>query len=229
MTDVHVCYIINALYRSLTLESISHVRSSFRSPNHNLKIHIIGLDKFDVPEDVNYIASPYPDMPILWQRVYIPEIIGSDRVIFMDSDTITTRCLSKLWSVDLQDNVIGAVQHLQCETFGQLLANWSPMRFAPFNTFDDSPYFNCGVMLFDCDKWNTGGYAQKCLDAIKLYNHTKYRGFDEPGFNLVLHEKWKQLDRRWNYLPIPGRTNKRPYILHYYGEYPTGTPRHNMF
>ena len=229
MIDIHVCYMINELYLPLTLTSIEHMRRSFRSKKHRLNIHIIGIEQFDVPDDINFILSPHQSMPILWQRVYIPEMIGTDQVIFIDSDTITTTCISKLWETNLDGNVIGAVQHLQCETFKELVSNWRSLDKKPFNDHPEKKYFNCGVLLIDNKKWIHGNYAEKCLDAIELYKNTKYRGYDEPGFNLMLIDKWKELDKRWNYIPLPGRPRTIPYILHYYGEYPAGTPRHSMF
>lgn len=220
---------INELYLPLTLTSIEHMQRSFKSKKHKLNIHIIGIEQFDVPHDIKFTLSPYKSMPILWQRVYIPEILNVPKVIFIDSDTITTRCISKLWDIDLEDNVLGAVQHLQCQTFNDLTTNWRSLDREPFNLTPEKEYFNCGVMMIDNQKWIEGDYAKKCLDAIKLYDHTVYRGYDEPGFNLVLIDKWKQLDKRWNYIPLPGNPRVIPYILHYYGEYPAGTPRHSMF
>jgi lipopolysaccharide biosynthesis glycosyltransferase len=229
MKQIHICYMINEAYLPLTLESIGHVKRSFRSKEHELNIHIVGIEEFTVPDDITFTLTSYRTLPILWQRVYIPEMIGVDRVIFMDSDTITTTCISKLWDIDLGENVIGAVQHLQCTTFGELVNNWKAMDREPFNKHEEKEYFNCGVMLIDCQRWIEGNYPEKCLEAIKMYNNTQYKGYDEPGFNLVLIDKWQKLDKRWNYIPLPQKDRIIPYILHYYGEYPAGTPRHNMF
>lgn len=230
MKQINICYMINHAYLNLTLESIQHIKKSFKSKNHTLKFYIIGIDDFDTPEGIEFIKSPYGNMPILHQRVYIPELLNVDRVIFIDSDTITLRCISKLWETDLQNNVIGACQHCECDTFGRLLHNWRTMQFSPYTDVDKKlPYFNCGVMLMDCKKWREQQLDIKCLQAIDLYKHTRYKGYDEPGFNLVLLDKWKMLNKKWNYLPSPDESYTRCYILHYYGEYPAGTPRHNMF
>ena len=221
---------IDQAYLNLTLESIDHIRTSFRSKKHTLHFYIIGIDDFEVPDDITYIKSTYTDLPILHQRVYIPKMLGVDRVIFIDSDTITMKCISKLWDIDLDGNVLGACQHCECDTFGRLLHNWRTLQFAPFVNVDkNAPYFNCGILLIDCKQWIQQQLDIKCLDMINLYKHTKYRGYDEPGFNLVLLDKWKMLNKKWNYLPRPDEKYTRCYILHYYGEYPTGTPRHNMF
>ena len=229
MEQINICYMINQTYLPLTLTSIEHVKKFFRSKKHELKFFIIGIDDFKVPDDIEFIKSDHIDMPILWQRVYMPQMLGVDKFIFIDSDTIAMTCISKLWKMDLKDNVLAAAQHLQCRTFGQLVANWPPLNMPPFNDELDLPYFNCGVMMIDSNKWIDGNYHEQCLDAIKLYSKTRYWGYDEPGYNYVLKNKWLQLDTRWNHLPITGRDMIKPYILHYYGEYPAGTPRHNMF
>ena len=230
MEQINICYLINKLYLDLTLKSIGYIKDRFKSKKHKLQFYIVGLDEFETPDDIIYIKSPYSDMPILWQRVYIPELIGQDKLIFIDSDTIAFTCISKLWDIPLDDKPIAVAQHCECKTFGQLLNNWRALKFDPFTTVDpDKPYFNCGVMMFDCNKWVNENYDTKCLDMIKTYKHTRYRGYDEPGFNYVLLDKWKPLDIKWNYLPQPHSGYTRCKILHYYGEYPQGTPRHNMF
>lgn len=220
---------INEAYLSLTMKSIENLKKFFRSSKHELRIYIIGIDEFAVPDDITFVKSEYTDMPILWQRVYIPQMLGVDRFIFIDSDTIAMTCISKLWDIDIGDNVLAAAQHLQCGTFGELVRNWPSMNNEPFNNEPDLPYFNCGVMMIDGNKWIEGNYADKCLDAIKLYRNTPHWGYDEPGFNYILKNKWYHLNTKWNYLPLRGRSRTVPYILHYYGEYPAGTPRHNMF
>lgn len=229
MKTINICYMINEKYMPLTMKSIENLKRCFRSKKHQLKIYIIGIDDFDVPDDVTFIKSDYTDLPILWQRVYMPEMLGVDKFIFIDSDTIAMTCVSKLWDIDIGDNILAAAQHLQCQTFGQLIKNWPSMDRSPFNKDPELPYFNCGVMMIDCKRWIDGDYANKCLDAIKLYTDTPHWGYDEPGYNHVLKHKWYQLSTKWNYLPLSDKNRKIPYILHYYGEYPTGTPRHNMF
>ena len=227
---IHICYMIDEKYLDLTKRSIDHIKRRFKSNDHKLQFYIVGIEEFDVDiPQTKFITSPHKDMPILWARVHLPEIIGTSKMIFIDSDTIALTCISKLWDTSLEGNIIAAAQHCACGTFGDLVLNWRTLDFSPFNKHLSMKYFNCGVMVFDCEQWLSKGLAEKCLDAIHLYRHTKYRGYDEPGFNFVLRHDWKQLDQRWNYLPLPGRPMKACHILHYYGEYPTGTPRHDKF
>lgn len=219
-------------YLPLTLKSIDYMRDKFKSKQHKLHFYIVGIEQIDISgDDMTFILSPYKDMPILWARVHLPEILGVDKFIFIDSDTITLTCISRLWEIDLEDKIIGACVHCACPTFGDLLLNWRAMNIKPFDEpeYQHLPYFNCGVMVIDSNKWISNKMPEKCLDSIMTYNHTRYRGYDEPGFNYALRDDWKQLDQRWNYLPLPGKPMKACHILHYYGEYPTGTPRHDKF
>lgn len=221
---------INNQYLPLTLKSMDHIRSRFKSTKHHLHFYIVGIEPIDISgKDITFILSQHTDMPILWARVHLPEMLGVDKFIFIDSDTITLTCISRLWDVDLQGNILGAAVHCACPTFGDLVNNWRAMNFKPFNDELHLPYFNCGVMMIDSDKWLNSNIPTKCLEAIQLYKHTRHRGYDEPGFNYILKNQWKQLDQKWNYLPLPGKRVKACHILHYYGEYPTGTPRHSMF
>lgn len=226
--DIHICYLINDKFLDLTLNSIKYIKLFFKSKNHKLKFHIIGINDFTVPAGINYIKSNYTYLPILHQRAYIPHMLGVDRVIFIDSDTVTTTCISKLWDVDLNGNIIGAVQHYISETIGSMIDYWS-FDFPPYIHYRDKPYFNCGVIVMDCKKWIDNNIAERCLQEFKVYENTIRCGWDEPGFNIVLMNNWKRLDSRWNDYPDKGAKYKKTYITHYYGQVYKGKNDHNMF
>lgn len=230
--DINICYMINELYLDLTYKSMDYIRKQFRrSEEYNLRFWIIGIEQFDVEgDDVTFVMTSHPELPILHQRVYIPEILGVDKVIFIDSDTITLTCISKLWNIDLEGHPMGAVQHCQARTFGLVKMYWEDMDISPFKDIpDDTKYFNCGVMVFDCKKWIEQKMPEQILENFKFYAHTVHHKYDEPGFNVTLHDKWKEFDIKWNFLPLKADRPAVCHILHYYGEYPAGTPRHKMF
>ena len=227
-TDINICYLINDSFLKLTLESINYIKKFFKSKKHNLKFYIIGINDFNVPDDITFIKSSHPELPILWQRMYIPDMVGVDKLIFIDSDTVTTTCISKLWDTDLNDNVIGAAQHAIVNNVDYIISKWG-LNFPPFTEFKNQPYFNCGVILMDCVKWNEQNITQKCIDMFKTYDNSKYRGWDEPAWNMALMNNWKRLDDMWNYYPGEGGEYKRAYITHYYGQSNTRKPKHNMF
>ena len=224
--DIHICYLINKKFLDLTMTSIKYIRTFFKSKEHALKFYIIGIDEFEVPDDIIFVKSTYPELPLCWQRMYISEMLNVDKVIFLDSDTVASTCISKLWDVDLEGNTIGAVQH----QLNPVMSDWIDgyeLHFSPFTDIPDAPFFNCGVMVIDCKKWIENTITDKCLEVFKTYEHTPHIKKDEPAFNVALLDDWLQLDHRWNYLPKD--KYKKPYIIHYYGKYFGEKPNHHEF
>ena len=162
----------------------------------------------------------------MWQRIHLSELLGVDKVIFLDSDTVTTTCISRLWETDLQGKTIAAAQLYKLPTFNDVILKYG-FDFKPFVNNKDSIYFNCGVMLIDCKRWVKRNLLQKCIDAGALYKDTTHDKSEEPAFNIALMDDWLQLDARWNY--YPQGQYRRAFITHYYGEYFGEKPRHNMF
>ena len=226
MESINICYLINGKSLQLTLDSMNYIKRFFRAANYNLKFYIIGIDEFNVPEDVTFIKSTHIELPLLWQRMYISEMLNIDKVIFLDSDTVTSTCISKLYNIDLEGNTIGAVQHQISPIMNDWIAGYN-LRFAPFTDIPSAPFFNCGVMVIDCKKWLERNITDKCLEVFKTYEHTRHIKRDEPAFNVALFNDWLQLDERWNYLPRG--SYKKAFITHYYGQYFGSKPRHNMF
>ena len=221
MKLINICYLIDHKFLDLTLKSIQYIETFFKSSKHELKFYIIGIDEFDVPDNITYIKSSYLSLPLLHQRVYIPKMLGVSRVIFLDSDTITTTCISKLWETDLKDNIIGAVTSSHVPTVRASVAAWK-FNFPPFTDQDilELPYFDAGMMLIDCNKWIDSKIPEKTLKIFKTYAHTKYSGHDEPGFSTTLRDKWLKLDERWNYIPNSSKNRnrwKRSYIMQWAG------------
>ena len=222
MIDINICYLIDREFLSLTLKSIESIKTFFKSREHKLCFYIIGIDEFEVPVGINYIKSSCTYLPLLHQRVYIPEMLGVDKVIFLDSDTLAMTCISKLWDIDLGDNIIGAVQSSNVLTIRDSAKAWQ-FDFPPFDneTNLDALYFDAGMMVIDCKRWIDNKVPEQTLEIFKTYKHTKYSGHDEPGFCTVLRDKWLQLDERWNYIPnsVVNRDKWRlSYIMQWAGD-----------
>ena len=76
-------------------------------------------------------------------------------------------------------------------------------------------------------RWIDNKVVDKCLDVFKIYRHTRHWKKDEPAFNVVLKDKWLQLDESWNYFPRD--KYKKVHMIHYYGQRFTQKPKHSAF
>ena len=227
---IHVCYVINDNpdFVSLTIKSAKHLRMFFRSKDYNLKIYALSETEVKLPEFIENIISPYKDVPLLWQRMYIPEVINSDKVIFLDSDTLAYTCISKLWEVDIGNNVIALAPHYCMHSIEDMLNHYSLKNYPLYNEKKNiKRYFNCGVSIINSKLWRDENIKNIPLTYYDHIKDTPHWRNDEPTYNVCFSNRIFELDKSWNYYPI--NDYKKANIIHYYGTYIKGKPFHNEF
>ncbi len=82
-----------------------------------------------------------------------------------------------------------------------------------------SKYFNAGVLLINLKKWREEHIKNKVIEFIKT-NSARIKFCSQDPLNAILHDKWLQLDPKWNFMPhltYPGLKNIKPAIIHYAG------------
>lgn len=231
MKSIEIVYLITDSFHEMTLQSIDHILRFYKNTTP-INFSIFHTDEISntLKIESKYGAIKYKKLcinkPIDHLRIDLPRVTKLPRYIFMDSDTFTTTCISKLWHHDLKQYCIAACQSSSISTFEQMYATY---REIPRDTHIsiDTPYFNTGVMIVDCNKWYHMNIYKKCQSALKLYNNTNYRSIIEPAMNIALCDKWLMLDELWNYRPR--NKYKKCNIIHNYGQNTFRKPRHNAF
>ncbi|WP_341581339.1 glycosyltransferase family 8 protein [Marinobacter metalliresistant] len=122
----------------------------------------------------------------VYQRINLPEYIPSDigRVLYIDADTLVLGNLNKLWEVDLNANLVAAVENLSpraCQDIG----------------FPRREYFNSGVLLIDLNGWRKEGIHQQVTDYAREHAH-RLQYVDQCSLNAVLKGRWLRLPPGWN-------------------------------
>jgi len=222
---ITIVYHITREFIPLTLESIESVNRFKRS---DVEIKFIVIGDVDPRQDgnIHYIHYMQPETPLMHQRVQLPEVLSSvDRFIYLDSDTTVQTCISKLWSTELNGNIIGAAPHMVLESLPSALEFF---EIKPMVGCDDDMFFNAGVMLVDCVSWRKNKITQHFFDYINKYKNVGSYMRNEPGLNVVLLKRWLHLDVLWNYRPALNKY-KLCYILHPYGLPANKKPRHYAF
>jgi lipopolysaccharide biosynthesis glycosyltransferase len=159
--------------------------------------------------------------PNIYCRLLIPHIVpkGITKVIYLDSDLILLEDISKLWNIDLQSNVISAVQDMGCKKLG---SRWGIKNHKELGLNPNSNYFNSGVLVIDLNKWKNEKISEKVISCINA-NEKHAVLPDQYGLNVMLSGRWKELGSEWNHLqnfPI----KNRPHIIHFAG---SRKPIHN--
>ncbi len=131
-------------------------------------------------------------------RLFIEDVLSDiGKCIYLDSDVIILSDLSKLFQVDLNDNIIGAVKNAGMEKEYKINKKYKEyidnVLCIPVHNF----YFNSGVLLIDLNKWKEFGVKEK---AIKELLQIEYLfAHDQDLLNKVLVNRSYQLDCSWNY------------------------------
>lgn len=104
----------------------------------------------------------------------------TEKLIWLDIDTIVLGSLEPLWNLDLETMPIAAATNV-----------WGN----PNNSQDRSPYFNAGILVYNMKLWQQEQLSEKLLENARA---NLWGDHDQGALNCVLAGRWKQLDRIWN-------------------------------
>ncbi|GGI25644.1 glycosyltransferase family 8 protein [Pedobacter mendelii] len=146
-----------------------------------------------------------------YMRVFSPYVVEEhvEKLIYLDVDTIVQDDISKLWNLSLGEYTVAAAQDVgktvDCKWGG--IANYAELGLTA-----DTKYFNSGVLVVNPKKWKAEGISEKVIDALRI--HKKYVQLaDQYGLNVVLANKWLQLDPKWNWFAF--NENENPSLVHF--------------
>lgn len=135
-----------------------------------------------------------PDSIEYYPRLLAPYFAcaGTTKILYIDVDIICLQDPARIFDLNLDGNIIGAVKDPLIQTVGKGIVN-----FKDFNFDKSEDYFNSGVMLIDVNQWKINNISRDVL--FTFIQHKKYSLFwDQYSLNIVLYRRWKKLDKSWN-------------------------------
>lgn len=226
-SDNHYAILLAALIKSVevnhqTSEKIDfHIIDDGISAKNRQKIQastdpsLISLhwhpSKSVVPEDVK-LPVDHTAFPLTtYLRLFGPYVVPPEvkRIIYLDVDMIVKADISGLYHTDIGNNIFGAVQDVgkivSCSWGG--VPNWKELGMQP-----DWKYFNAGLLLINTEEWRKKDITRKVLQA--MYDNMAHVNYaDQYGMNVVLVEKWVELDPRWNW--FANDYCEDPFLIHF--------------
>lgn len=113
-------------------------------------------------------------------RYLIPDLVTSDRSLYLDCDLLVTGDLSELFHMDMEEKPVAAVA-------------------SPY-AWESDPYgFNAGVLLIDNSLWRSNSHISQLLKLTEE-KQAEVAMADQSILNIFFQHNWKEIDSTYNYL-----------------------------
>ena len=122
---------------------------------HGREINFIPM-----PERFEQLTGSNRNGQTVFCYCFFQDILPVDRVLLLEGDQIVTGNLSELYNTDIEEYYIAAADDLQSGVYKKKIG----MR-------KDSPYVNCGMILYNLRKWREDGLTEKISDVLRSGRH----------------------------------------------------------
>lgn len=156
-----------------------------------------------------------------YYRVLIPKELPVGKALYLDVDIVVNGSIGQLYSTDLGDGFLAAVQEPNFD------------RHEELEMSKGAKYFNAGMMLINLDRWRNERLTERVIELVKRKPEAMMFS-DQCGINSIVNGRWKEVDPRFNLVhsyageDISGYTGmfpdnvlenarKRPVIIHFSG------------
>lgn len=209
---MHICYNADVNYLRPLLISIYSVCKN----NESITFHVInygGIEehhfnfltqKFKISVKIYNANTEMLTMqghgrfpPVVFGRLFIPEIIKTEKILYLDVDTVITSNLSGLWEQSCE--YLKAVEEVDSKISRLLKTKYS---------LDN--YYNAGVLFIN-------NLAVKAMfkKAVNLAKKERLDYLDQDALNIALNGNIEPLDCDFNFMSISNKSNIVPTIIHF--------------
>ncbi len=149
----------------------------------------------------------------IYMRLFIPYFIPAEieTVLYLDVDMIVQKDVSTLFDIDLSKYVVAAVLDPRIITFDN---SWGGvLNYQELGLPGTTRYFNTGLLVMNTKLWREQNVTEKIINCIE--QHKKFANYpDQYGLNVVLANKWLELDPLWNHFSTI-ETTETPFLIHF--------------
>jgi lipopolysaccharide biosynthesis glycosyltransferase len=149
----------------------------------------------------------------IYMRLFIPYFIAAEieTVLYLDVDMIVQKDVSTLFDIDLSQHVVAAVLDPRIITFDN---SWGGvLNYQELGLPGTTRYFNTGLLVMNTKLWREQNVTEKIINCIE--QHKKFANYpDQYGLNVVLANKWLELDPLWNHFSTI-ETTETPFLIHF--------------
>ena len=156
--------------------------------------------------DVESAVAPHADLIMnragsrwnifTWTPVFVPDLLpdATGNVIHLDIDMLLNDDISKLFELDLGDNLIAAVAEYDRSAEGTASRIWSDGILPP----EAERYFNTGTLVFNIGKCREEHTAQRIIEWYRAHYEIADR-IEQDAWNALFWRRTLLLPLRWNF------------------------------
>ncbi len=205
-------YRIIILHQELTEENKEKL-SNIVKENNNFEIIFREMkDSFkDITDrEENRLRCDYFTLTIYF-RLFIPDMFKEyDKAIYIDSDIIVLGDISKLYNLDLGDNLIGASTDHSVQNIPEFIKYMEKAIGV-----NRKEYINSGVLLMNLKKMREKNFANKFLELLNKY-HFYCIAPDQDYLNAMCNGQILYLGEEWDAMPNDDKLPlEKPKLIHF--------------
>ena len=120
------------------------------------------IEFIPLPEDLLSFKGSNRNGQIVFSYCFFQDILPAsvDKVLLLEGDAIVTGSLQEYYDTDISDYYIAAADDLQSRFYKEKLG----MK-------PDSPYVNCGIILYNLEKWREDDISSKIRSVLESGEH----------------------------------------------------------
>ena len=115
-----------------------------------------------MPEHFDNLAGSNRNGQTVFCYCYFQDLLPAsvEKVLLLEGDQVITGNIEELYDTDITDYYIAAADDLQSSLYKKKIG----MK-------KDSPYVNCGMILYNLKKWREDGLTEKITDVLNSNQH----------------------------------------------------------
>lgn len=159
----------------------------------NIIIYEIDNSEFLNLDDREFTIATYYRFAIPYQLKDL-----TDKYLYIDADMIAIRDLKDYLNINIENKIAAVVDDFTLDKVG------NPILLA-----EDKKYFNAGMMYINLNLWMKEQVSEKSVSILREVNLDpkqkikygyEFRCFDQDALNIVLKNKVKYIEPKYNFL-----------------------------
>jgi lipopolysaccharide biosynthesis glycosyltransferase len=213
----------------ITQKNKTKIIQSLKPYQNQFKINWLNPENSELFSQIKTAKVSHHLSLATYYRLLISDLLPSDieKIIYLDIDLLIRHDLKYLWSINLKENCIAAIQDMGLP---YVSSRYGLKIYPELGISPENKYFNAGVILINLTLWRQEKISEKVLDFLTKYAE-KIRWHDQDALNAIFAGKWLEIDPRWNQIPyilslkswqdspfsedVFNQVINEPYIIHY--------------